>query len=92
MLVAHDDGVQHGELVEHELVLLQDGHTHVGQNVHLTGGGVQLTGEDLQEGGFAGTVGADDAVAVAPQELQIDIGKERGAAVLQAQVLNSNHG
>ena len=67
--VAHDDGVQHRILIEHELILLQNRHTHVGQNVHTAGGGFQLTGEDLQERGLTCAVGADNAIAVAAQEL-----------------------
>ena len=66
-------------------------YTHLGQNVHGAGGGLQLPGQDFQEGGLAGAIGADDAVAVAPEELQVDIGEQRGAAVLQAQIGNSDH-
>ena len=34
---------------------------------------LDLAGEDLQEGGFAGAVGADEAVAVARGELDVDV-------------------
>ena len=91
-LVAHDDRVHDVIGVIGVLILLQHGHADVGQHGHLAGGGLQLAGQDLQKGGLAGAVGADDAVAVAPQELQIHMGKQRGAAVVQAQVGDSDHG
>ena len=40
-------------------------------------GGLQLAGKDLQEGGFAGAVGIDDAVAVALGELKVHMGERR---------------
>ena len=40
---------------------------------------------------FPGPVGADDAVAVAPEELQVHVGEQRGAAVIEAQVGDSDH-
>ena len=91
-LVAHDDGVHDVVLVIGVLVLLQHRHADVGQQGHLAGGGVQLSGEDLQESGFTRAVGADNAVAVAPGELQVHVGKQGGPAILQAQVGDSDHG
>ena len=63
-LVPHDHRVHHGIGVVGILILLQHGHTDVGQYGHLPGGGVQLPGQDLQKGGLARAVGPDDAVAV----------------------------
>ena len=91
-LVAHDDRVHDIVGVVGVLVLLQHRHAHIGQDGHLAGGGLQFSGEDLQKGGLAGAVGADDAVAVAPQKLQVHVGKQRGAAVIQAQIGNGDHG
>ena len=90
-LVAHNDGVHDGIGVVGVLVLLEDGHPGLGQDGHLAGGGLQIPGEDFQEGGLAGAVGADDAVAVALGELQVHVGKEGLAAVGQRQVGNSDH-
>ena len=90
-LVAHDDGVHDGVLVVGVLVLLEDGHAGVGQDGHLAAGGLQLAGEDLQKGGLARAVGADDAVAVALDELQVHMGEKGLAAVGQAQVRNCDH-
>ena len=80
--IAHNHRVHDGVVIVFVLVLLQDGHADVGQNVNLAGGGFQLTGENAQKRGFAGAVGADDAVAVALGKLQIHMGKQRLAAVL----------
>ena len=91
-LVAHDDRVHDVVGVVGVLVLLQNRHAHVGQDGHLAGAGLQFPGEDLQKGGLAGAVGADDAVAVAPQKLQVHVGEERGAAVVQAQIGDRDHG
>ena len=91
-LVAHDDGVHHVIGVVGVLVLLQNRHADVGQDRDLAGGGLQVSGQDLQKGGLAGAVCADDAVAVAPGELEIHMGKQGGPAVLQAQIGNSDHG
>ena len=90
-LVAHDDRVQHGVGVIGVLVLLQHGHAHLGQDGHRAAGGLQLAGEDFQKGGFASAVGADDAVAVAPGELQVHVGEQGGALIAQGQIRNSNH-
>ena len=90
-LVAHDDGVHHVVGVVGVLILLEHRHTGLGQDGHLAGGGLQLAGEDLQEGGLARAVGADDAVAVALGKLEIYVGKERLTAVGQAQIGNCNH-
>ena len=90
-LVAHDDRVHHVVGVVGVLILLEHRHAGLGQDGHLAGGGLQLAGEDFQEGGFTRAVGADDAVAVALGELEIHVGKEGLAAVGQAQIGNCNH-
>ena len=61
MLVAHDDGIENGVVIVGVLVLLQNGDPLVRVDGDAAGGGVQLSGEDPQEGGLAGTVGSDDA-------------------------------
>ncbi len=82
VLVAHEHRVHDGGGVVLVLILLEHRHPGLGQDAHLAGGGLQLAGEDLQEGGFARAVGADDAVAVALDELQVHMGEKRLAAVL----------
>ena len=92
MMVAHEHRIHDGVGVILVLILLQHGHPGLGQDGDLTGGGFQLTGEDLQKGGFTRAVGADDTVAVALDELQVHMGEQRGAGVIQAQVGNCDHG
>ena len=51
-------------------------------------GGFQLAGQDAQEGGFSGAVGADDAIAVAGGKFQIHMGKKILAVKIQAHIGN----
>ena len=90
-LVAHDDRVHDGVGVIHRLILLEHRHSRLGIDMHTAGAWLELTGEDLQECGFSGAVCADDAVAIAGGELQVYLGKQRCAAVLQREVINSDH-
>ena len=46
------------------MVLLQDGETLSWCDDNIAVGSVELTGKNLQECGFAGTVGTDQTVAV----------------------------
>ena len=91
VLVAHDDGVQNGVFVVGVLVLLQHGHPLVRVHGDGAAGGVQLPGENPQEGGFAGAVGADDAVAVAGEELEIHILEQPLAAKLHTEIGYCDH-
>ena len=90
-LIAHDHRIHDGVGVMHRLILLEHGHSRLGIDMHAAGARLELTGEDLQECGFSGAVCADDAVAVAWGELQVYLGKQRCAAVLQREVINSDH-
>ena len=91
VLVAHDDGVENGILVVGVLVLLQNGNPLGGVDGNGAGGGIQLSGENPQEGGFARAVGADDAIAVAGQELQIHMLEQPLAAELHTEIAYCNH-
>ncbi len=73
MLVAHNDGVQNGIFVVSVLILLQNRDTLGGVHGDGTGGGIQFPGEQTQEGGLARAVCANDAIAVAGQELKIHV-------------------
>ena len=73
------------------VVLLQNGYPLVGVNGDGTVGGIQLAGENAQEGGLTRAVGADDAVAVAGQELQVHVLEQPLAAELHTEVGNSDH-
>ena len=51
------------------MILLQHGETLTGGYDDITFGGVQLTGQDLQKGGFTGTVGSDEEEDVDHEDL-----------------------
>ena len=61
--VAHDDGIDDAVGVEFVLILLEDADFFRADDCALLG--VDLPGEDLHEGGFAGSVGTGEAVAAA---------------------------
>ena len=73
------------------LVLLQNGHARAGLEGNAAGGGLELAGEDFQERRLARAVRADDAVAVAGRELQVDLLKQNAAAELHGEVGNRDH-
>ena len=83
MLVAHDDSAEHLILVIGIMVLLQDGHALPRRNVDGALGRLNITAQKLQESGFAGTIGTDDAVAIARRELDRYVLKEDALAKLQ---------
>ena len=87
-LVAHDDGVHHRVGVIHRLILLKDGHSGLWVNIDVAGGRLQHIGENFQKRGFSGAVRADDTIAVTRGKLQIYLGKQGRAAILQRQVFN----
>ena len=86
VLIAHDDRVHDGEVVVGVLVLLQHGEALGGVDGDGAVGGFQFPGENAQERGFAGAVGADDAVAVAGQELQVHVLEKPLAAELHSEI------
>ena len=65
------DGVGLGHALERVLGIV--GHAHVGAQVAGAGGGRLQAGEDLHEGGLAGTVGADERHMLAAVELEVDV-------------------
>ena len=88
-LVAHDDGVDDAIGVEGELVLAEDAELAGTDDGALLG--VELAGEDLHEGGFAGAVGAGEAVAAAGDEADADVFKEDLGAVAHGDVADTEH-
>jgi len=91
MLVAHDDGVENGIGVILVLVLLQNGHPRAGLDGYLAGRRLELAGQDLQKRRLARAVGADDTVAVARHELQIDLLEQHRPAKLHGKIGNRDH-
>ena len=90
-LVAHHHRVQHGVGVILEMVLLQNGHPLFLGDDDLARGGLQIPGEDAEEGGLASAVGADDAVAVAGNELQLHVLEQGLATEVHAYIVDCDH-
>ena len=89
--IAHHDRAQHLILVERVVILLEDREALAWRDLHHAARRLELTGEQAQERGLAGAVRADDAVAVARRELEVDILIEDALAELEAQVVRGNH-
>ena len=88
-LVAHDDGVDDAIGVEGELVLTEDAEfARADDGAFLR---VELAGEDLHEGGFAGAVGAGESVAAAGDKADADVFKEDLRAVAHGDVADTEH-
>ena len=91
MGVAHDDRVHDGVIVIGVLVLLQNGDPLGGVDGDGAVGGVQLSCEDTQERGLARAVGADDAIAVAGEKLQVNVLEQPLTAKLHTEIAYCNH-
>ena len=83
-LVAHDDGVDHAEGVKGVLVLREHADLLGADDIALLR--VDLAGQHLHEGGFAGAVGAGEAVAPAAGKGDRDILKEELGAVAHGHI------
>ena len=71
--MSHDDGAQHLHLVERVVILLEHGETVARGDVHDAARRLDLAREELEECRFARAVCANDTVAVAGREFQVDI-------------------
>ena len=91
-LVPADNRVEHGLLVVDELVLLEHGDALPRADGHLALIRFLLAGEDAEKGRLAGAVGADQAVAVAMGELDVDVLEDDALAVGQGDVGRLEHG
>ena len=90
-LVAAENGVENGFVVEREVVLLEYAHARLGRDGYRAGGRVEVARQDAQEGGLARAVRADNAVAVALREFQVYVLEQRLAAEVQTQFANIDH-
>ncbi len=54
-LVAHEDGVEDGEVIIFEMVLVKDGEAFAGGELHRTFVGFQFAADDFEQRGLAGT-------------------------------------
>ncbi len=83
MLVAHNNGAEHLILVKGIVILLQYRHTLAWGNLNGAFGWLNIPAQELQESGFAGTVGTDNAIAVAWGKFNRYILKQDTLAKLQ---------
>jgi hypothetical protein len=90
--VTHHHHVEHAHVLVSKLVLAQEGHALVGIEADVASRGLQHTGKNLHEGGFSGTVGADQAVAVALAELDGDVFEQGLGPELHGDVVGGKHG
>ena len=89
--VPHHDGIDHGDFLECELILAQLAHAFTRVDADIAGSRLQIAAKDLHEGGFAGTIGADQAVPVAVAELHRNVFEQRPCAELHRDVCSSDH-
>ena len=87
----HDDGIEDGLLVKGELVLPKDRHALPRAHDDLALVCLDLAGQDLEKGGFSGAVGADQAIAVAGGELDVDVLEEDPFPVGKGDVCCRDH-
>ena len=90
-LVAHHDSAQHFKIIIGIVVLLEHRQALTRSNFNIAPGGLNLTGQELQEGGLACSIGADDAVTVARSKLQVHILIKHTLAKLQTHIVGCNH-
>ena len=90
-LVPHLDGIQHGVLLEAEVVLAQHGHPVPRLQANVTTRRVQIPGNHLQKGRLTGTVRADDAVTVPVGKLQRHLVEKHAFTKLYRQIVYRKH-
>ena len=89
--IALNDGIEYRELVERKVILTQNRHTQTGLHLDRAGGRLEIAGEHTQEGGLAGAVRADDTVAVAGCEFEIDIREQVLTVKVNAEMVDRKH-
>ncbi len=90
-LVTYEDSVKHGMVVKSEVILNEDREAFAWSHLDVALGRVELPRKDLEERRLTCTVGANDAVAVAGRELEVDILEERLLVKLNREIGYCNH-
>lgn len=90
-LVAHDDRAQDLVVIVGVVILLQDSEALARRDLDCAACRLNVACQQFEEGGLAGTVRADDAVAVARRELEVDVLVEDALAKLEADIIDCNH-
>ena len=91
-LMTDQHGVGGGFLFKGELVLAEHCNTLAGADKNIPFVRVEPAGQDLQESGLPGTVGADNAIAVAGGEFNIDVFEDNPLAIGKGDVRCLYHG
>ena len=91
-LVSGDDRVQDDLVIVFEVILFQDRQAFALPDGDLSRGGIQFAGQDFQKGGFSGTVGADDTVAVSFRKFYVYFLKKCLFAKAKRNIACLNHG
>jgi len=89
-LVPHEHDLEDGDLVECEVILPQERERRPRLAMHHPRRRLDVAREDL--GRLAGAVRADEAVAVAREELDVHVLEEFAAAELDAETGSADHG
>ena len=79
--------LQNGGVILHGGILFQKAHLHIGIPGDGPGIRFQLSGQDLQKGGLAGAVDADDAHLVPLIQVKIHVLQQLAAAEINGQML-----
>src|SRR3569832_1687117 len=90
--VALHHHVEYALVLVAELVLTQPGHAFARIERDVAGGWFQFASQDLHEGRLAAAVGADQAIAVAIAELDVDVLEQWLGGELQGDAGSGEHG
>ena len=89
--MAHDDRAQDLVVIVGVVILLQDSEALARRDLDCAACRLNVACQQFEEGGLAGTVRADDAVAVAGGKLQVDLLKKNAASKLHGKIGNRDH-
>ena len=84
--VAHQDHIEHAEILESELILTQFAHASSGFERDVARGGFKIAADDFHQGRFARPIGANQAIAVAIPEFDTDVLEQRLRSELDGEV------
>ncbi len=86
-----DNRIEDDLIIIFVVVLFQEGEALTLGNGDIAAGGLELAGQDAEEGGFAGAVCADDAVAVSLREFNGNIFKQSLFSQAECDAVCLNH-
>ena len=89
--IALNDRIEDDLIIIFVVILFQEGETLSLGNGNIAAGGLELAGQDAEEGGLAGAVGADDTVAVSLREFNGNIFKQSLFSQAECDTVCLNH-